>query len=248
MNNENMNHKSNRTLDFPICTAGSECGERQGILNIPCQISSRSPMRRRWRRLRRPLNRRRRILFKWGGKVPANLKLPPVTGILMTGRRMRLMRTAISSMPTADRLPGGGQGRAADPGPVRGIRVLWKDNQRELYSFNNNGNRGIAAGLGNIQKLRDGESLGGRSNAEEDLTWWLRKRISLDKEKGRRDDRCPFYQMRKDGRYHGTDLELDIETYSDVDLLKCGFTLMRTALLLKCCCLPILLTGRKRRL
>ena len=38
-----------------------------------------------------------------------------------------------------------------------------------FYGFNNNGNRGIAAGLGNIQKLRDGESLGGRSNAEEDF-------------------------------------------------------------------------------
>ena len=38
-----------------------------------------------------------------------------------------------------------------------------------FYGFNNNGNRGIAAGLGNIQKLRDGESLGGRSNADEDF-------------------------------------------------------------------------------
>jgi len=28
-----------------------------------------------------------------------------------------------------------------------------------------NGNRGIAAGLGNIQKLKDGEPLGGRINA-----------------------------------------------------------------------------------
>lgn len=38
-----------------------------------------------------------------------------------------------------------------------------------FYGFNNNGNRGIAAGLGNIQKLRDGESLGGRSSADEDF-------------------------------------------------------------------------------
>lgn len=38
-----------------------------------------------------------------------------------------------------------------------------------FYGFNNNGNRGIAAGLGDIQKLRDGESLGGRSNAEDDF-------------------------------------------------------------------------------
>ena len=38
-----------------------------------------------------------------------------------------------------------------------------------FYGFNSNGNRGIAAGLGNIQKLRDGESLGGRTNAEDDF-------------------------------------------------------------------------------
>lgn len=31
----------------------------------------------------------------------------------------------------------------------------------ELYIFNVNGNRGVACGLGNIQKLRDGEALGG---------------------------------------------------------------------------------------
>lgn len=30
-----------------------------------------------------------------------------------------------------------------------------------FYAFNTNGNRGIACGLGNIQKLRDGEPLGG---------------------------------------------------------------------------------------
>jgi len=29
-----------------------------------------------------------------------------------------------------------------------------------LYAFNVNGNRGIAAGLGNIQKIRDGEPPG----------------------------------------------------------------------------------------
>ena len=38
-----------------------------------------------------------------------------------------------------------------------------------FYGYNSNGNRGIAAGLGNIQKLKDGESLGGRSNAADDF-------------------------------------------------------------------------------
>ena len=38
-----------------------------------------------------------------------------------------------------------------------------------LYAFNSNGNRGIACGLQNIQKIRDGESLGGKANAEDDF-------------------------------------------------------------------------------
>ena len=38
-----------------------------------------------------------------------------------------------------------------------------------FYAFNSNGNRGIACGLGNIQKIRDGEPLGGRSSAADDF-------------------------------------------------------------------------------
>lgn len=39
-----------------------------------------------------------------------------------------------------------------------------------FYAFNSNGNKGIACGLGNIQKVRDGEPLSGRSNAADDFT------------------------------------------------------------------------------
>jgi hypothetical protein len=38
-----------------------------------------------------------------------------------------------------------------------------------FYAFNSNGNRGVACGLGNIQKIRDGEPLGGKASAEEDF-------------------------------------------------------------------------------
>ncbi len=38
-----------------------------------------------------------------------------------------------------------------------------------FYAFNSNGNRGIACGLNNLMKTRDGESLGGRSRAEDDF-------------------------------------------------------------------------------
>lgn len=39
-----------------------------------------------------------------------------------------------------------------------------------FYAFNSNGNKGVACGLGNIQKIRDGEPLGGRSSAEDDFS------------------------------------------------------------------------------
>ena len=39
-----------------------------------------------------------------------------------------------------------------------------------FYAFNSSGNRGIACGLGNIQKVRDGEPLGGKTSAADDFT------------------------------------------------------------------------------
>ncbi|MEM5769475.1 MAG: DUF2815 family protein [Bacillota bacterium] len=38
-----------------------------------------------------------------------------------------------------------------------------------FYAFNSNGNRGIACGLGNIQKVSDGEPLGGKTSAADDF-------------------------------------------------------------------------------
>ena len=38
-----------------------------------------------------------------------------------------------------------------------------------FYAYNFNGSKGVAAGLGNIQFVRDGERLGGRSSAADDF-------------------------------------------------------------------------------
>ncbi len=38
-----------------------------------------------------------------------------------------------------------------------------------FFAYSTNGNRGVAAGLQNIQKVRDGERLGGRARAEDDF-------------------------------------------------------------------------------
>ena len=39
-----------------------------------------------------------------------------------------------------------------------------------FYAYNTNGNKGIACGLGNIQKIADGEALGGRTSAKDDFS------------------------------------------------------------------------------
>ena len=38
-----------------------------------------------------------------------------------------------------------------------------------FYAFNSNGNKGIACGLNNLQKISDGEPLGGKLRAEDDF-------------------------------------------------------------------------------
>ena len=107
---------------------------------------------------------------KWGGKVPPNLKMP--------------LRDGDIDRPDDEAYAGcyffNANSRQAPQ--VVDAKVQKIIDQSEVYSgcygkisvtfygYNSNGNRGIAAGLGNIQKLKDGESLGGRSNAEDEFT------------------------------------------------------------------------------
>jgi len=108
-------------------------------------------------------------ISKWGGKVPSNLKLP-----LRDGDIDRPEDEAYS-----DSYFFNANSRQAPQVVDKNVQPIL--DQTEVYSgcygrisvnfygYNSNGNRGIAAGLGNIQKLRDGEPLGGRSNAEDDF-------------------------------------------------------------------------------
>ncbi|MGI6256630.1 MAG: DUF2815 family protein [Anaerovoracaceae bacterium] len=49
-----------------------------------------------------------------------------------------------------------------------------------FYAFNSNGNRGIACGLNNLQKIRDGEPLGGKTRAEDDFAGFENEESFLD--------------------------------------------------------------------
>ena len=105
-------------------------------------------------------NAKKESLSKWGGKIPPNLKLP-----LRDGDIERPDDEAY-----ADSWFLNANSRQAPQVVDRKVQPIL--DQSEVYSgcygqisvtfygFNTNGNRGIAAGLGNIQKLRDGEPLG----------------------------------------------------------------------------------------
>ena len=107
---------------------------------------------------------------KWGGKVPANLKLPlrdgdidrpddeAYAGCYFFNANSRQAPQVVDSkvQPILDQ-------SEVYSGCYGKISVTF-------YGYNSNGNRGIACGLGNIQKTRDGESLGGgRVSAETDF-------------------------------------------------------------------------------
>ena len=107
---------------------------------------------------------------KWGGKIPNNLKLP-----LRDGDEER-----------AEDHPeyAGHYFLNASSKQKPGIIDKYKNeitDSTEVYSgcyarasinffaFNTAGNKGIACGLNNIQKIADGDYLGGRSRAEDDF-------------------------------------------------------------------------------
>ena len=109
------------------------------------------------------------ISSKWGGKKPANLKQPlrdgdaerPDDPAYAGAYFVNANATSAPGIVDADRNPilvrsevySGVYGRASI----------------NFYAFNSNGNRGIACGLNNLQKIRDGEPLGGKASAESDF-------------------------------------------------------------------------------
>lgn len=106
---------------------------------------------------------------KWNGKIPKTLKLP-----LRDGDEERDEDEAYANSMFFN--------AASDNAPQvvdRALNAIL--DQSEVYSgcyanvsinfypFASSGNMGVAAGLGNVQKVKDGEPLSGRSRAEDDF-------------------------------------------------------------------------------
>ena len=108
-------------------------------------------------------------ISKFGGKIPANLKLPLRDGDIdrpddeayansyfincNSKQKPQVVDQQVQPILDQTEVYSGCYGR---------VSVTF-------YGFNSNGNRGVAAGLGNIQKLKDGEPLGDRVRAEDEF-------------------------------------------------------------------------------
>ena len=106
---------------------------------------------------------------KFGGKIPANLKLPLRDGDIERPDDEAYADSYFINANSKDKP----QIVDKKVQPILDRSEVYSGCYARvsisLYPFNTNGNKGIACGLGNIQKIADGEPLGGRTRAEDDF-------------------------------------------------------------------------------
>lgn len=111
------------------------------------------------------------ITSKWGGKTPKNLHLP-----LRDGDEERAdeapeyegMMFLNANSTTKPGIVDKDLNEILDPEEV--YSGCWGRASINFFPYDSNGNRGVGVGLNNIQKLADGERLGGaRASAEDDF-------------------------------------------------------------------------------
>lgn len=105
----------------------------------------------------------------WGGKIPAGLKNPLRDGD--TERDTDEYKGHYFINANSKQKPGAVD---ASVQPILDAQELYSGCYGRVslnfYAYNVDGNKGIGAGLQNVQKLADGEPLSGRSRAEDDFT------------------------------------------------------------------------------
>lgn len=108
----------------------------------------------------------------WGGKVPTSLKTP-----LRDGDEERADQPEFAGhyfMNANSKMAPGIVDRNVEPilDSTEVYSGCYARVSVNFYPYSHAGNRGIGCGLNNIQKLRDGDYLGGRSRAEDDFDAW----------------------------------------------------------------------------
>ena len=106
---------------------------------------------------------------KWGGKIPPNLKLPLRDGDIdrpddENYEDCFFLNASSKDAPQV-------VDRKVNPilDPMMVYSGCYCNVSVNFYAFNANGNRGVAAGLGNIQFVKDGERLSGKASADMDF-------------------------------------------------------------------------------
>lgn len=108
-------------------------------------------------------------LSKFGGKVPANLKLPLRDGD--TEREDDEVYAGKYFINANAKTKPGLVDKGGNPiiDTTEFYSGCYGHASITFYAFNTSGNKGIACGLNNLMKTRDGEMLGGRASAEDDF-------------------------------------------------------------------------------
>jgi len=108
-------------------------------------------------------------ISKFGGKIPANLKHPLRDGDIDRPDDEAYANSYFvnANSTTKPGVVDKNVKKVLDPSEV--YSGCFGRASIVFYAFNQNGNRGIACGLQNIQKLADGDPLGGKARAEDDF-------------------------------------------------------------------------------
>jgi hypothetical protein len=106
---------------------------------------------------------------KFGGKIPANLKLPLRDGDVERPEDAAYADSYFVNANSKEKPGVVDRRRVPVTDPLELYSGCYVRASINFYAFNTNGNRGVAAGLGNIQKWEDGEPLNGRVRAEDEF-------------------------------------------------------------------------------
>ena len=106
---------------------------------------------------------------KFGGKIPPNLKIPLRDGDIDRPDDAAYADSYFVNANSKEKPGVVDRRRLPVTDPLELYSGCYVRASINFYAFNTNGNRGIAAGLGNIQKWADGEPLNGRARAEDEF-------------------------------------------------------------------------------
>ena len=106
---------------------------------------------------------------RWNGKIPTNLKLPLRDGDIDRPDDETYLDCFFLNATSKDAPQIVDRRVKPITDPMMVYSGCYCNVSVNFYAFNANGNRGVAAGLSNIQFVKDGERLSGKASAESEF-------------------------------------------------------------------------------